>query len=735
MRKTTRQSNQSFKGGELLTKYDRRPTADVQAEKTAKASEKAKRVRSQAQGAKRAAQLEYDALQKAAAQRAKPGLVYEDTPSTEKETRKRVASRSDEDDEPEGASALFLFILISLTPTLVIRALEVKNAPKRKKKIQRIIYEDVTDEDDSAEGPGSDQPQLIVESEDSGEEFVPEEDESDDNIELEEEEPDTVLETKRKKKANMDGEKKGVTARALIRELRDDLSTEPDVPGAKSHVRKERKKKAKGKGKSEPSGLRFNWENEGRPLMPAAPSTGRRGTSSVSSDFTSPSPTDVDGNDEGPAQQEGGLVDDDDDEIEYRQLTKSQYKARQSTIKVESLSNAPKIFKKASKSAKRPKVGDLPQEARANWRLFKVVIVDTAGALGPWEDISDHTIEKIWNALFENKGPCLIGRTMYRGREEYERFQMVKALTRNQVLATEWKNRFAVAGVEAVTTEWDRRELNTADERSEWVRRMLGPEPTNRQSKQRPFLWQATDREEWKGEDPNTAGGGLFLGRMILKVFAEHLSFVSDLSQQETGFTPSSKPRGALMMAIQAVNRALEYSLDGRVKIPPGNDKTGHFSEDNWGDYEKLTTINGQEGQKQVKRATVFAKTIDAMDERRWARIIEAAKSYIGKRDPDRFDRAKVSAAPLLDAEDSSDDEILHDAMFDSTAPTATAPATSQGPDRLGIDSEAVEGSGLVEDRHSEPLKAEGSGVLAVPVVAREAALSAHGHDDGGLGA
>lgn len=74
------------------------------------------------------------------------------------------------------------------------------------------------------------------------------------------------------------------------------------------------------------------------------------------------------------------------------------------------------------------------------------------------------------------------------------------------MLATEWKNRFAVAGVEAVTVEWECRELNTADERSEWVRRMLGPEPTNRQSKQRPFLWQATDRKDWKGEDPNAAG-------------------------------------------------------------------------------------------------------------------------------------------------------------------------------------------------------------------------------------
>jgi hypothetical protein len=92
------------------------------------------------------------------------------------------------------------------------------------------------------EDPGSDQPQLIIESEDSGEEFVPDgpEDESDDDIEMEEEEPDTVIEKKRKKQANVNGEKKGVTARNHIRGLRDDLPSEPDIPCTKTNVGKER---------------------------------------------------------------------------------------------------------------------------------------------------------------------------------------------------------------------------------------------------------------------------------------------------------------------------------------------------------------------------------------------------------------------------------------------------------------------------------------------------------------
>jgi hypothetical protein len=75
-----------------------------------------------------------------------------------------------------------------------------------------------------------------------------------------------------------------------------------------------------------------------------------------------------------------------------------------------------------------------------------------------------------------------------------------------------------------------------------------------------------------------------------------------------------------------------------------------------------------------------------------------------------------VSAAPLLDAEDSSDNEILHDTMFDSTAPAATAASGSQsggiqpeGQDTSGIE---AEGSGLVVNHHDSP-KGDGPGTQA----------------------
>ena len=121
--------------------------------------------------------------------------------------------------------------------------------------------------------------------------------------------------------------------------------------------------------------------------------------------------------------------------------------------------------------------------------------------------------------------------------------------------------------------------------------------------------------------------------------------------------------------------------MSGKTVIPPGNDKTGHFSEENWGDYEQITSRNGQEYRKRVKRATVFAKTIDSLTDERWKAIIDSAKAYVGKKDPERiYDRARVSTVPLLEDDDSSDGEVIRDMMFDAPEPGPSVPRGDEAP-------------------------------------------------------
>lgn len=556
--------------------------------------------------------------------------------------------------------------------------------PRSGESAQRILsfLDDEEDGDDvvhqgdemheSSGDSGSDGEYVVKRDDEDGESEVEDED-----IELEDDECDTLIDERKKTKGRGGGggkkEKKGVAGRNEIREIRS-LLPDDDSDGEVPHNKAQRSKnKGKAKANKGSDGLRQNW-NRDEVLFPPAPKQRSRASSMASSHYSEPPLTDHFDDDDDIVQQGGGLAADEDDAI-ARQGLKSTLKI-ESVTKIEKLENTTKIYKKAStKSSKdRPKVADLPEDAKLRWNFMKIRCVDAIGKELPWADLSDAAITELWNGMFDEneEQTVLISSTPYLGkrkatRDEVELFQLIKPLVRNQVLAAEWKTQFALAAIKAVHAEWDRRDLDTPDQRASWVSQMLGPDPRDRHSKNRPFLWRATDSLTWSGQDPNTCGGGLFLGRMVLKVFAEHLSIVGSSTPgalEALGFVPSSKPRGALMLSIQAVNRALEYSLTGKTEIPQGNDKTGHFSKENWGDYERLTTLNGQDYRKPVKRATVFAATINALDDQRWAAIIDAGKSFIGKKDTsERRGRARVGAAPLLQVQES-DDEVIQDSMY-----------------------------------------------------------------------
>jgi hypothetical protein len=108
------------------------------------------------------------------------------------------------------------------------------------------------------------------------------------------------------------------------------------------------------------------------------------------------------------------------------------------------------------------------------------------------------------------------------------------------------------------------------------------------------------------------------------------------------------------------------------VKIPTKRDKTGHFSEENWGDYKKVVEKNGVSKRVRVRRATVFAATIDAeLDEERWKIIINAAKNLV----PNSLDTAVGTDEATEEEEEAV---IIRDARFKRQ--TQAAPATPEMP-------------------------------------------------------
>ncbi len=71
------------------------------------------------------------------------------------------------------------------------------------------------------------------------------------------------------------------------------------------------------------------------------------------------------------------------------------------------------------------------------------------------------------------------------------------------------------------------------------------------------------------------------------------------------------------------MHRALLYSISGAFELP-SDKKSAEFSKTNWGDYTLITP----HGNKVIKRASVFLKTIKNLKEEQWADIFKVALSF-----------------------------------------------------------------------------------------------------------
>ena len=108
------------------------------------------------------------------------------------------------------------------------------------------------------------------------------------------------------------------------------------------------------------------------------------------------------------------------------------------------------------------------------------------------------------------------------------------------------------------------------------------------------------------------------------------------------------------------MHRALLYSITGTFELP-SDKKSAEFSKTNWGDYSLITP----RGDKVVKRASVFLKTINSLKEEQWADIFKVALLFnaTGK----QRKSLKETEAELVSAEATeSDGDELVDPRYDN---------------------------------------------------------------------
>jgi len=132
--------------------------------------------------------------------------------------------------------------------------------------------------------------------------------------------------------------------------------------------------------------------------------------------------------------------------------------------------------------------------------------------------------------------------------------------------------------------------------------------------KNRPFIWETVY------EDRTARREGMFQGRLVARTFLEHLLDIDGIDEADR---VPKRPVGALILAVQAVHRALIYWLTGRLEVPPDK-KSAEFSKTNWGDY----ILIDPRGNRKVKRASVYLRTINNLREQQWADILKVSLSF-----------------------------------------------------------------------------------------------------------
>ncbi|KAJ7166622.1 hypothetical protein C8R46DRAFT_899575, partial [Mycena filopes] len=154
----------------------------------------------------------------------------------------------------------------------------------------------------------------------------------------------------------------------------------------------------------------------------------------------------------------------------------------------------------------------------------------------------------------------------------------------------------------------------------------------------------------WKSwVDSGKKKKGFFQSDLILYVFAYHLASLATIPGAYGRL--EAEPIGALLLSVQAVQRALQFYRTG--EYINSKKTTDHFRIDQWGD---TTTQVGRRTQL-VRRATKFMATVEKWDAARWTEIKVAAQEWV--EEPSRRRGQTTSRS----GSEAGDDELLSDAV------------------------------------------------------------------------
>ncbi|KAJ7461418.1 hypothetical protein FB451DRAFT_1497055 [Mycena latifolia] len=156
----------------------------------------------------------------------------------------------------------------------------------------------------------------------------------------------------------------------------------------------------------------------------------------------------------------------------------------------------------------------------------------------------------------------------------------------------------------------------------------------------------------WKTWGNGKDKSGFLQSHLIVYTFAYHMSC---LAAVPGGYKRlDAPPIGALLLSVQAVQRALQFWQTG-VYVNPQK-TANHFSIDNWGDS---VITSGQKKDKLVRRATKFMASVQKWDEDRWVELKAAASEWVELPGRKRGGSSRSGSEAEDNAVLEEDDEII----------------------------------------------------------------------------
>ncbi|KAF5365297.1 hypothetical protein D9758_005471 [Tetrapyrgos nigripes] len=279
----------------------------------------------------------------------------------------------------------------------------------------------------------------------------------------------------------------------------------------------------------------------------------------------------------------------------------------QSTIvKIEPTTSVQGLVTPARKR-KQVRLADLPGPVKTAFsKTFMPVIIEYTGCITAWTGPNVDDLAELWASVMSE--------TLLHQFAELNKDQTIKTLVDQQL--SSWRNTFAKTALAALEEVFKRQHLESPDERKAYIAHQL-----EGNYKCRSFYYLNVMKKDGK-----TYYGGPFQSYLIAKTLSEHLKSIKTIAKEDR---LDMRPVGAIVLSIQAVQRALTFNESGVRIIPHGQDR--YFSQQVWGD--RFVNLDGKKVHQKTTSQLhwIFGENPSTNTARvssaQWDQIIEAAQA------------------------------------------------------------------------------------------------------------